>query len=206
MNYKIFASIVFIAFFHISFLSAEDLGHSAPLALHAPDSSSIAGLKSTNEFIEKDSFQKVEDTILPPCDIIFFKSGKIDYCKIIETTPTNISYKMCDYVDGPTIIVNKSTVKKIRYANGREEIVTTNETLDTTPLFTQPRRDAVAIWSLIASLSSIVFILGAVAGIVLGIISLNRIRKSNGRLTGRGTARAGIIIGLVIIALVILTL
>ncbi|MBC7451811.1 MAG: hypothetical protein H7259_10010, partial [Cytophagales bacterium] len=67
--------------------------------------------------------QSVQDTILPPCDIVFYKTGKLEYCKILETSPTTISYKMCDYQDGPTIVVNKSDIHKIRYANGREDIV-----------------------------------------------------------------------------------
>lgn len=212
LSFKTSFLLIFSLLF-VSFLQAEvpnpTIGQSPPLAIQIGDTSSFVfkELQPQNGSADSSENGIVEDSILTPCDILFYKSGKLEYCKIIEMTPTTVSYKMCDYQDGPTIVANKSTVKKIRYATGKEEvIIPNNQTFDTTPAFTKPRRDPVAIWSLIASLSSLFFILGSVAGIVLGIISLSRIRKSNGQLTGRGTAKAGIIIGLAVITLIILSL
>jgi hypothetical protein len=146
----------------------------------------------------------VEDSIAPPCDIIFFKSGKIDYCKIIETTPTTISYKMCDYVDGPTIIVNKTTVHKIHYANGRDEIIGTDQV--NINAYVRARKDPMATWALICSLVGILVFPAAIVGVILGICSLIRIKRSNGALRGKGSAKAAIIVGGIFLFLWLLTL
>ena len=154
------------------------------------------------------TFETIEDTLLPPCDVLFFKSGKLEYCKIIETTPTTITYKMCDYQDGPNVVVNKSDIHKIRYANGKEEIVAAQK--QTVNAYVKPRKDPLATLSLIFGLSSasLVLLFGvvipivALAGITLGIISILKIRRRKGELRGTGAA----IIGLVLCLLVLLLL
>ncbi|ABG60818.1 DUF4190 domain-containing protein [Cytophaga hutchinsonii] len=180
----------------------------APFVLDVPDSIPCAASQTG---LVVDEFQAVEDTILPPCDIIFFKSGKLEYCKIIETSPTTISYKMCDYVDGPTIIVNKSTVQKIRYANGREEIIIAEKTAPINA-YVKPPKDKLATLSLIFGLSSIgiallvgiVFIPLVLAGIILGIISLAKIARRRGELRGKGAAITGILLCALVLLLLAL--
>ncbi len=206
-------SILFFAFSGGFVLHAKESGESTTQAPPVV-SESIDSITHTQLYVfapesltKSKSYQTVEDTILPPCDVIFFKSGKLEYCKIYEETPTTVSYKMCDYLDGPTIIANKSSIKKIRYATGKEEVIAAEQqTFDTTPLYTRPHRDPVAIWSLISSLSSIIFLPGALVGIILGFISLGRIRRSNGELTGRGSARTGIFLGMLVILILVITL
>lgn len=58
-----------------------------------------------------------------------------------------------------------------------------------------PRTNALAIWSLVASLVGFVCCLGSVAGIVLGLVSLNQIKQNNEE--GQGLAIAGIAVGAV---------
>ncbi|KUI30733.1 DUF4190 domain-containing protein [Mycobacterium sp. GA-2829] len=58
-----------------------------------------------------------------------------------------------------------------------------------------PKTNALAIWSLVASLVGFVCCLGSVAGVALGLISLNQI-KQNGE-EGQGLAIAGIAVGAV---------
>lgn len=211
MHYIIVASILFLTSFHTFQLFSKEAdfkmlaGNAAPMAAKAPDSTYISELKSKSAFIHKDSFQRIEDTILPPCDIIFFKSGKIDYCKIVEVTPTNISYKMCDYLDGPSIVVNKSTVHKIRYANGKEEIVI-SEQQATPNAYVQARKDPLSKLALIFSLCGLLISIFALAGLILGIISLSKIERSKGALRGKGTAIWAIVISTLIIILVISTI
>jgi hypothetical protein len=178
-------------------------GQAPPHTTNTSDTGAFAlpGLRSNAENVS--AFDAVEDTILPPCDVIFFKSGKLDYCKIIETSPTTITYKMCDYQDGPNIIVNKTDVHKIRYANGREEVVIPSQQ-NQMNAYVKARKDPMSTWALILSIVGFVIVPAMIAGVVLGIISLNRIRKSNGQLRGKGTAKAAIIIGGILIFLTIL--
>lgn len=189
-------------------IAAAATTKAAPFVCEMPAAIPQATAAPDTAVILKEPSACVQDTVLPPCDIIFFKSGKLEYCKIIEAAPTTISYKMCDYPDGPTVIVNKSTVQKIRYANGKEEIVTAEQTQINA--YVKARKDPLATLSMIFGLTSaglvliihIVFIPLVLAGIVLGIISLAKIGRRKGELRGRGSA----IVGIILCALVLLLL
>lgn len=58
-----------------------------------------------------------------------------------------------------------------------------------------PKTNALAIWSLVASLIGFVCCLGSVAGIALGLVSLNQIKQNQEE--GQGLAIAGIAVGAV---------
>ncbi len=67
----------------------------------------------------------------------------------------------------------------------------------------QPKVDRLAIWALVLGILSLVFfvvclgfVLGPVAAIV-GLVSLKKVRDSEGSLRGGGTAAAGIVLGAV---------
>jgi len=202
-------SLSFVLAFALIFsLQAENpsvtIGQEPPFIIHSSDTSEAIFPKLKNGILPDTTFETVEDTLLPPCDVIFFKSGKLEYCKIIETTPTTITYKMCDYQDGPNVVINKSDVHKIRYANGKEEVIIPSSQQGQLNAYVKARKDPMSTWALIASLGGLLFIPAAIAGVVLGIVSLNRIRKSEGRLRGKGTARAAIIVGGIILLLTIL--
>jgi len=57
------------------------------------------------------------------CDVIVLKNGSETKGKILEISPTEIKYKKCDYIDGPTISVLKSDVFMLKYANGTKEVI-----------------------------------------------------------------------------------
>jgi hypothetical protein len=59
--------------------------------------------------------------------------------------------------------------------------------------FGPPRTNQLAIWSLVASVLGFVCCVGSVAGVVLGVMSLNQIKQSHEG--GRGLAIAGIAVG-----------
>ncbi|MGN6646756.1 MAG: DUF4190 domain-containing protein [Cytophaga sp.] len=172
---------------------------SAPVLIFSEDSAAVTPLQSgiTDSLSDRAMPPAVQDTVLPPCDIIFFKSGKLEYCKIIENSPTTISYKMCDYSEGATIVVNKSTVHKIRYANGKEEIITAEQ--NNVNAYVQKRKDRLSTLALIFSLCGLVLGIFAVAGLVLGIISLAKISRRKDELRGKGTAIWAICISAVIL-------
>jgi len=146
------------------------------------------------------------------CDIIYYKTGKIEYCKIIESNSMEVIYKMCDYLDGPMIRVNKSELHKIRYANGREDIVSYGQKNSSSNAYLRRRAETSAVSSMVLSFVAIfllrfsrthfilVFIL-SIVGILLGIIGLRRISKSNGGLSGKGFAITGIIISCILFTL-----
>jgi len=59
-------------------------------------------------------------------------------------------------------------------------------------------------WTIVLSL--IAFFCGGIVGLILGIVSLNQIKNSNGMQTGRGFAIAGIVIGALAIVWVIVAI
>ncbi len=73
--------------------------------------------------------QKNKNLLLPgdTCgDQIFFKSGDIIVAKVVEVSEDKIKYKRCDNLTGPQFVVSKSTVQRIKYANGITEDVITS--------------------------------------------------------------------------------
>ncbi len=206
MRYFSFILLLLLIIINPDFIRGEDGtlngSKSAPMLVPAEDSTSVVPLQSTSHTIADTTVSTiVQDTVLPPCDIIFFKSGKLEYCKVIENSPTTISYKMCDYSEGATIVVNKSTVQKIRYANGKEEIITTEEqhTQPQANTYVQKRKDRLSNLALIFSLCGLILGIFAVAGLVLGIISLAKISRRKDELRGKGTAIWAICISAVIL-------
>ena len=43
--------------------------------------------------------------------------------KIIEISSTDVRYKKWSYLDGPTFVINRSEILKIKYANGETDII-----------------------------------------------------------------------------------
>lgn len=43
--------------------------------------------------------------------------------KIIEVTSSDIRYKKWSYLDGPTFVINRAEISKIKYANGETDII-----------------------------------------------------------------------------------
>ena len=67
-----------------------------------------------------------------------------------------------------------------------------------------PRTSKLAIWSLVLSFSA--FIIGApssIAGLICGIIGINKIGKSAGSLTGKGMAISGVVISAIHLFIVV---
>jgi hypothetical protein len=57
------------------------------------------------------------------CDTIQFKSGEKVSAFVSEIGLSEIRYKKCNNPDGPTFVVSKSDVSKIKYSNGFEEVI-----------------------------------------------------------------------------------
>ena len=69
------------------------------------------------------------------------------------------------------------------------------------------RTDGMAVASLVCGIVSFVMCLGGftgIAAIILGILSRKKIDQSGGALTGRGMATAGLVLGIIAVALTVL--
>jgi hypothetical protein len=157
-----------------------------------------------------------EDTILTTdCDILYFKGGRrMDYAKIIEISNTEILYKMCDYTNGPTMRIHKSEIYKIRYANGREELLYSNDgTTPDTSNNLNKEVDPFSLISMILSFVSIGFLLiahpeislfVALFCLIFGIVGLIRIYRNRDKLKGDKFAKTGIIVSAIVMTLSLL--
>jgi hypothetical protein len=56
-------------------------------------------------------------------DLIALRDGNVIEAKVTEISPSEISYKHFDNLDGPTIIISKTDVLSIRYENRSVEII-----------------------------------------------------------------------------------
>lgn len=56
------------------------------------------------------------------CDEITTKNGEQIKAKILEVGIEEIKYKLCSNLEGPTMVVRKSSVFMIKYANGEKQV------------------------------------------------------------------------------------
>jgi hypothetical protein len=57
------------------------------------------------------------------CDVIQLKDNKEISCLVTEISSTEIRYKRCDNLTGPTIVISKADVFLITYKNGAVELI-----------------------------------------------------------------------------------
>lgn len=156
-----------------------------------------------------------------PCDVIILRNGEEISCKVNEIGLSEIKYKKCNNVNGPTISVKKDDVFIIKYANGTKDVFSKTESEEKKKSSTysdenEPEKQdkkvnwfAVAgfILSVLAVLVSI-FTMGlgivvAVMGIVFSSIGLVKINRNAGVYKGRGFAVWGLVLGIVTVVLCI---
>lgn len=160
-----------------------------------------------------------------PCDLIILKSGDEISGRVTELGLTEIKYKKCDNLNGPTVTIRKEDVFIIKYANGTKDNFSnsdknTNTTKtpinkDEQPLATKDNklRDAdypnskTSIFAIIGFVLAVIgfivslvfFEIGiplAIIAIVLSAIGKGQIRKNPDKYKGRGFAGWGITIGI----------
>lgn len=64
-------------------------------------------------------------------DQLFKKDNTKFEVKVLEINETEVKYKLFNYQDGPTIIINKKDVALIIYQNGNHEVFSTPQTTET---------------------------------------------------------------------------
>ena len=162
--------------------------------------------------------------VAPACDQIVLRSGDVIEAKVKEVGVNEIRYKKCDRPDGPDYTISKRDVLSIKYPNGEVErfnSATTNPSYGTSSGNNRssyqnpasqpsegPRTDPFAIVAIAAGGLAIFTGLGSLllgaAAVVFGALSLSRIRKEPNRFKGKGLAMAGMIIGIVAAAAILL--
>ncbi len=115
--------------------------------------------KSFNKFPSKQALLTLgSDT----CgDIITLRSGEEIIAKVKEITSELVKYKKCDHLSGPLYSAAKSSIIKIKYTNGTEDVfesekvVTHNETVTTEKPIPDTTLHPASILSLVLSVLSI---------------------------------------------------
>ena len=180
-------------------------------------------------FLEKLSFKKVKiqytkelrkKDLLDDCDIITFKNGEEVKALVTEVGTSEVKYKKCDNKNGPLYSVKKSEVFMIKYANGSKDFfgnqqsvsdedkknsVNSQEASDKTD-GTATGAFATGLIGLLIGLfaSAIIGIIFGLAALVLANFADANIKKSKGKLKGKGLAIVGAILGLLVICVSII--
>lgn len=146
------------------------------------------------------------------CDELILKNGDIVYGKVVEIGVDEIKYKKCDYIEGPTYSIKKADVFMIKYVNGSKDVFNESQTFsETNNHVSNSDLDVTSLLSLIiggvglplAFFVSSLFVLFSVTGIILGLIGLNKIKKSKGKLKGQSMAILGVLFGTIGLFIVI---
>ena len=148
---------------------------------------------------------------LEECDIIVLKNGAEVSVKVIEIGLTEIKYKKCENLSGPSYTIEKSDVFMIKYSNGTKDVFSLDNSSennsqsqnnDNNSEKLQSSNQKVTHWGAITGLiCSLVglfvfgFILGLL-GIIFGVIAQGEIRKHPEKYKGNGMANAAAIIGI----------
>lgn len=168
-------------------------------------------LASNNKVLSSNISAKVNNEISDngECSTIYFRNGATQKGKVIEISDTEIRYKKCTNLDGPTYVEKKINISRIEYANGsidEFEGAFYNET----ETFEEPQQsykeyEPMAIVSFILGITTYVIswipIIGflalgtALAAVILGKLSMNKIDALPERFKGRGMAFAGQLLG-----------
>jgi hypothetical protein len=161
------------------------------------------------------SEQIVLSTPVAGCSKIVLKKGDIIEANIIQINPTEIKYKRCGKPNDPEIVLAKKDVLSVTAEDG-EVIFRNTGNIGTRPdnnNSDEPKLDGLAVASLATGvgglliglvLSGLIGILAGIVGIVLGGISIYRIKRNPDKYRGKGMAWAGAICGIVIVGLFII--
>ena len=102
----------------------EKISASDDLLISASEQTSEAKFNFTGQDVKAQySEKKVKKTKIEECDIITMKNGNDIRAKVLEVSITEIKYKDCGNLDGPTFTIAKKDVFMIKYPNGSRTII-----------------------------------------------------------------------------------
>lgn len=201
-------------------ISADKLSpntkHDAVTGQHADRSSSdivtapqqaIASAKTSSEF----SVEKHVSILDENCgDIITLKKGDQIKAKVLEVGVSEIKYRRCDNLDGPLIIISKSSVYSIKYLNGHEDHFfdtpqPKNKKPETPQNEGQKELHPLAVAALVCTiLITFLWPLAALLGAILGGVAMGQIREKPDQYRGYVMAKVSMIVSIVALVLFVL--
>ena len=84
--------------------------------------------------VKKDILSEI--IVSTTCDVIIFQNGDEVEAKVLEINEHEVKYRKCDNLDGPLLVVNKSKIFAIKYANGSKTVI--NEPANQYSAYTSP--------------------------------------------------------------------
>ncbi len=172
----------------------------------------VASIVKTTPPIPKTGTVKSHKTKNDSCgDFIVMKDGTVVEGKITEISETEVKYKKCNNLSGPSYTTKLDKVARIKYSDGNEESFGTrskNPVVSSVPSksSTNDSWNPFAIASLIMGILSFTILLALVTGplaFIFGIIAHNQINNESGN-KGRGMATFGIVIGAIVLFVLLL--
>ena len=141
----------------------------------------------------------------PGCDTIFLKTGEQIKAKVLEVGQSEIKYKLCDNLNGPTFIMNIVEVLKIKYYIETSIISLYNEVIPPlTSSVTEKKQEPSSLGGFISGVAGILLIFTIIAPFILGLVGLitsltglEKINKNPEKWKGKQLANAGIVLGII---------
>lgn len=149
------------------------------------------------------------------CDVITLKTGEEISCKVSDIGLSEIKYKKCDNLNGPSISIRKEDVFMVKYSNGTKDIISKIEpkkedqyvrSKKDIPIQKKTNGFAVASYAIVLSGAIItwfaLFYIGIPAGIlaiIFGIIGAVQIDRHPEKYKGKSLAILGIILGAILL-------
>ncbi|MGD0341389.1 MAG: DUF4190 domain-containing protein [Bacteroidales bacterium] len=142
------------------------------------------------------------------CDTIVSTLGDVIIGKVTDVGEKEIQYKRCGINDNKTYSILKSNISVIRYADGKKDLFPGSGPAENGKSGDQRQTEGLGMAGFAIGIAGI-FVIGIPFGllaVILGFISLHRIKKNPDRLMGRGYAIASVVLGIVDIAVIIVLL
>ena len=133
-----------------------------------------------------------------PCGRVVLLSGERIEAELAELTATEVKYRRCGHPEDPLLIRSRREVLAVIASNGDELYSNLSSAHDAD----NAKTDGFAIASLVLGLTSFAGI-GSVLAIIFGLISLDRISRHPDKYKGKAMAIAGIVLGLLVVALLL---
>ena len=145
------------------------------------------------------------------CDEIIYKDGTEIKAKITEINTSEIRYKRCDFIDGPTFVEKQNKVFMIKYSNGKSEmfktekadeynnskIINDSQKINDKDKKTNPFSTASLVFSILGFYP--LTLIGWILGVIFGGIAKKEIKIDPNKYNKKSinSAKAGVIISVI---------
>jgi len=111
--------------------------------------------------IKRDLISEINVSI--DCDVIIFQDGNEVEAKVLEINQAEIKYKLCNNLDGPLMVINKSKVFAVKYANGTKSVI--NEPIDNSPEYVGPEEEENGPYDRSQEITLVLWLFGGILGL-----------------------------------------